>query len=795
MFRNYLKIALRNIVRQKFYSMINIMGLAIGIGCFIMIGLWIKDELSFDKSFKNADRIYRIANDLVTNNVPSHMSQADPRIADHIREDYPEIESVTRMIDFPTLLTYNTTHVFENKAYFVDSSFFRIFSYEFIQGDAEAFKQKNAIVITESIAKRLFGNESPIGKTIFVSNERIRNAENRKTRIITGVIKDSYANAHFYPKVMMVKFGNVDMFEYTYALFKRGYDPKRFEENVWPEINNKWFKEEYAKDAQALTLTLQPLERIHLNSHLLWEHEPTGNMQTVYACSIIAFFILLIAAINYMNLATAKFYDRSREVGVRKIIGATRKQIIAQFLTEAVALAFLALLLSLALVEMSLPLINHFSGKKLTLNLLDPAIALAIIMLTFGVGIVSGLYPAFFVSAVAPIQALKQAANSRRSKATPRKVLVVVQFAFSISMLIATMVVTRQLDFAKKADLGFNNEQVLQVTLTDALASNKTEELKAELLEHPSIKNVSASHNMPGDELYHFYHKFEMADGSLRAKLIPTMLVDYDYQTVLALKLTAGKSFDTAMAANLDSGLYAILNESAVKMLGWKDPIGKKITTGNSGGMKKGYCVGVVKDFHTESLHEPIKPLLFRLTKKQFKFLSIKILPWNMKETIAFIENKMKAFSPGYPFQYAYLNDAFNRQYEREEKQSIMFKWLAGLCIFISCLGLMGLTSFTTGKRNKEISIRKIAGAQMSDILLLLMKDFMKPIIISLVVAIPVSWYLMRQWLNIFAYHIELHWTLFFTAGSAAVLIAILTISVHTFKAANQNPATVLKYE
>jgi putative ABC transport system permease protein len=794
MFKNYLKIAIRNILRHRFYSIINIVGLAIGIACFIMIGMWVQDELSYDKHFTKSDRIYRIANDLLTNGIPSPMAAADPRITEHIRAEYPEVENVARMLNVPTMLTANEKELFETKTFYADSTFFDIFSYDFVEGNPQtALRSREAIVLTESIARKLFGKESPMGKTIYVKNEKTKNE--KLPRLVTGVIKDNKDKAHFIPLVIMSKFRYMDMFEHTYALFKKDYDPQRFVNHVWPELYGKHFKKEYAEDAQGLTLTLQPLTKIHLQSDLLYELEPNGNIYTVYTFSIIAFLILLIAAINYMNLATAKSYDRSREVGVRKVLGATRKQIVIQFLTESTALALLALVLALAFVELTLPFFNKLSEKNMSLNLLQPLTAISVLGLTILLGLLSGAYPAFFVSSFAPIKALKGTMDTTKNKPTLRKALVVVQFSVSIVMLIATIVVTRQLSFVKNKDLGFSREQVLLISLNDPAIRSKTELIKTELLKNPSIRMVSASHNVPGSEMYKFYHKFETPEGNMEARLVTTMLTDYDYHGLMGFQFVAGTPYEKSMMPQLDSSLFIIVNESAVKMLGWKDPIGKNVSTGNSGGLRKGKCIGVIKDFHTASLHEEIPPMVFRLARKGFYFLSIKISTGNIPGTINYVEQTMKSFTRGYPFEYSFLDESFNKQYAKDERQHTIFKWFAGLCIFISCLGLMGLASFSTKQRTKEIGIRKISGASVSDIVILISKDFVKLVLIAIIIAIPIAYYAMNKWLQNFAYHIEIGWAIFLVAGVIALLIALATISLHTIRAANKNPAGILKYE
>lgn len=799
MLRNYLLIAIRNILGQKFYAVVNILGLAIGIACFILISLWVKDELSYDKGFKNADRIYRIENSLVTKGVPAPMAAADPRIAEQIRAYYPEIENVTRAYKLPSLISSSDNNVYETDTYFADSTFFDIFSFEFVAGDPKtALQEKGSIVISEEIAAKLFGGAYPIGKAIYINNPKTRTE--KKIKHVTGVIRSNSFPSHFHPRAIVAKFWYMDQFEPTYVLFKKGYDPKRFTSYVWPRMYDSFFRQDYAGDNQELPLyRLEPLTHIHLSGNLWEELEPNGNITTVYIFSAIGLVILLIASINYINLATARSFGRSREVGVRKVLGASRKQIIMQFLTEAVVLSLIALLLALAFVEMTLPIFNTLSDKVLALHIKDPTLLITVLLLAVIVGCLSGLYPAFFISSFQPIKALKGSLDISKHKPTLRRSLVVVQFTLSIIMLVATMVVAKQLHYVKNQDLGFDKNQVLVVSLNDQKANLNKEKIKTALLENPNIDHVSTSFNIPGSEINHTYTSFETSRGMVPI-LINSLFVDYDYVNAMGLKLVEGKGFDSSMIPTLDTCAYAILNESAVKMLGWKHAVGKRISTAKTYGFRYGYCVGVVRDFHVSSLHDSITPLMLALgtmgrPQGKSNFLLVSVKSTAINNTISFIRQVYESFSLGYPFEYTFMDEWFNRQYTKEEKQKILFNWFAGLSIFISCLGLIGLASFSTRQRTREICIRKISGASVLNIVLLLSADFIRLVFIALVIAIPVAYYVMNRWLKGFAYHTDIGWLIFFIAGMLALLIVIATIGIQSFIAANKDPATVLKYE
>ncbi|MBC7864868.1 MAG: ABC transporter permease [Bacteroidia bacterium] len=788
MFRNYIKIAVRNLLRQKFYSAINILGLAIGLACFILIGLWVKDELSYDTHFKNSKRIYRLANDLVTGGISNPMAAAEPLIADQLRKDYPEVENTTRVSQVASLLSYKGKDFYEEKSYYADSTFFSLFDHEFVRGNpATALHSNEAVVITENMAQKLFGSEDPLGKTILLSNSKTK--DTARPRIIAGVIKNYSHKSHLTPEVIISKFKKRDMFEYVYIQLREDYDAERFKTKIWPALFEFW-KKDYGPDNQYLDLILQPLESIHLEPHLNFEIEPGGNKTHIYVFSVIGIFILLIAAINYMNLATARSYNRSKEVGMRKVLGSSKKQLIIQFLAESIVLSLLALVFALALVEIILPFFNDFSEKKLSLNLIDPATLLTVFLLALSVGVVAGAYPAFFISSFVPVKALKKTGDHSKNKPTLRKALVIVQFSLSIIMIIATMVVSDQLDFVKNKNLGFNKDQVLLVELSDPLIRKKSDILKEELLKNPDISNVAASLTIPVGGLNRFDYDFERSTG-MTPTLISAMSVDYNYIDMMGIKIIDGTGFEKSMADHLDSSIFMLVNEAAVKFFEWKKPVGKKIGKR----YKKGNCLGVVKNFHIASLHEAIEPMVLVLGKRNFNWLSIKISGKNIPKTISYVENKFKSMSSGYPFSYSFLDESFNKQYKEEEKRNVLFSCFACICIFISCLGLMGLASFATHQRTKEIGVRKISGASVSEIVYLLSKDFIRLVLIALIIAIPVAYYAMNQWLQNFAYHTTINWLIFVFSGLTAIIIALLTISFHTIKAANQDLVAVLKCE
>lgn len=797
MFKNYLLIAIRNLNHQRFYAALNILGLAIGITGFILAALWVKDELSYDRHFRNADRIYRMECSLITDGVPEPMAAADPRITDRVRRQYPEVGTIARLYKVPSLLSYNNEKKYLQDTYYADSTFFNIFSYSFAEGNPEtALLKEGSIVITQAVALQLFGTGKVLGRSIYVNNTRTK--DKPRTFRITGVLKDDDRPSHLHPQAIVAKFRRIETVEVTYILFNEDYDIASFRKTIWEPMYASFFRQDYYKDGQDITFDrFQPLTRIHLGGNK-WEDVGTnGDIALLYVFSAIAIIILIIACINYINLATARSFMRAREVGVRKVLGATTRQLMFQFLTESVVLCLIALMLALSFSEMALPYFNALAGKTLSLPTGNIVFITSIALFVIILGIASGLYPAFSIVSYQPARSL-QDINSPR-KLTLRKVLVVVQFSITIIMLIATFIIARQLSYVKRYDLGFDNDRILLVYLNDQKVNAQKEAFKDSILRHPSVIRVSAAYNIPGSETNHTYINFE-TDKGFSPKLVNSMFVDYDYINVMGLTLLQGRNFDSAMLPTLDTSAYLIANESAAKMLGYKNIIGKKLETGYFYGQRKGRIIGVVKDFHASSLRDTIRPLFLILgtvgrPEGKTNFLSIKIKSEDLFNTIRYVHNVYEAFGQGSPFRYTFLDEEFNRQYQNEEKQKTLFNWLAGLSIFISCLGLIGLTSFFMRQRTKEICIRKISGATIGDMLWLVSGDFIRLVLVSLLIASPIAYIIMQQWLNNFAYHIAISWWVFAIAFIIMLSLVVITVFVQLLFAFYKNPASVLRYE
>lgn len=792
MFKNYLKIAIRNMMRNKLYSVINVMGLSIGIACFILIALWVKDELSYDRQFAHADRIYRIGNVLYTSDIPTAMAGADGRLASFIWEQYPQAGSVTRVLNVPGIVQHGNKTIYEKRSFYVDTSFFSVFSLEFVERLPDSLlKRRQSVVISDKMAIRLFGTTHVLGREVLLNNEKTKD-ECRSFKIV-GVTKSLGRNTHFHPEVMILRYWYLESFEQTYVLLNEGFSTRRFEEEVWGPIYEKYYKDEYHGDKQDLSLDMVPLTAIHLSANVWGDFEQNNKRSAVMIFTAIGLLILVVAAINYTNLATARSYDRAREVGVRQLLGATRRHIVLQFLVESVLVALLAALPALAIVEVALPYFNTLADKAISLATLDGWSIGGVVVTVWLVGVASGIYPAFFIASYTPVKALKGVPGSSGRSSKLRQGLVVVQFALSVIMLIATLVMGRQLDFVHRRNLGFDKEQIIVVNIDDPTMRTRIKELKQKLLLHPGILKVAGSYNIPGDELNHSYLKFQVGD-SMKPILINSMFVGTDYPDLLNLELKEGQWFDSSMVPRLDSNSFVLVNESAMKLLGWKHGAGKRVESGYTYGYRQGHCVGVVKDFHAQSLREPITPMYLGLSRKM-RFLSVKIKAAQTDEVIRYVKNVYENWANGYPFVYSFQDESFARQYDTDMRRHVLFQWFASLCIFIACLGLMGLVSLATRHRTREICVRKVAGASVGDIVLLLTKDFMKLIFLAFMVALPLSYLLMNNWLDGFAYHVSLSWDVFFISSMMALVIALLTISVHTLIAANKDPAKVLSYE
>ena len=807
MIRNYLKIAFRNLSKQIGFTFINIAGLAIGLTFFLLIGLYVNDELSYDRFNKNADRIYRATRIFKSNDgtVSLHLGHLAPPFLRHLKNDFSEIEQITRLLDATYVFNVLSRPESPEKKYqelnmfFADANVFKVFSINLLSGNpAKALENPFTVVLSKPMAKKYFGEENPIGRQLKV--------DNKYELTVSGVFEPMPSQSHFHANFLFSMntlndnrmFGKEGMDNdwggnafATYLLMPKGYDISKLESRV------KAFLDEHipgGKGSQWTDLTFQKLTDIHLRSHLDSEHEANGDIKSVYIFSAIAFFILLIACINYMNLATARSAGRAKEVGLRKVVGALRSQLVGQFLSESLLLTIISLAIALIAIVLLIPVLNDFSGKSLTLgSLLDVKFIVLILGVIFFTGILSGSYPAFFLTAFQPVEVLKGKIKNAMQNGRLRQVLVVMQFSIACILIISTVIVYKQLSFMLTDNAGYKKDQVI-VMKNDRNASFDFEAFKQELKRQAGVKNVSTSSRTPTDRLRDFQGaKVEKGDSlAPTTAVIKSLQIDYDFLSTYEIKVVAGRDFSREFKSD-DSAAY-ILNETAVKAIGWKnnaDAIDKIFEYGD----RKGRIVGVVKDFHFESMHQEIAPIVMSVNKGKDHWLSIKLAAGDFPHTISDIEKTFKAYVPDGIFSYQFLDEQFNKQYEAELKQRSLFMIFAGISIFISCLGLFALAAFMAEQRRKEIGVRKVLGASVGSITSLLSRDFIKPVVLSILIASPIAWYAMSMWLTDFAYKVAIEWWIFPTAGALAVIIAMLTVSYQAVSAALMNPVKSLKSE
>ena len=795
MFKNYFKIALRNVLKNKVYSFINIIGLAIGLAGFILISILIKNELGYENFNKKIDRIYRVVeiqnqNGIGKLNVAVTMGPLSPALKNY----FPEIESSARLKPMPSVFCkIGSESFYEDELSFADPSVFDIFTIPFVEGNPKtALDAPQSLVISQSIAKKYFGNKNPIGKTIlfdtFIGKWKFT---------VTGVIRDYPKNSHIFfnmlapykfleNKLSWLKSWGTNSLG-TYILLKNQANVTEVERK-FPEF----LKNTLPKDNQSdLQMYLQSLKDVHLYSgnitYQTYMHNE-GSAETVYIFSLIALFILLIACINFMNLATARSSKRIKEIGMRKVLGSSRKKLIYQFIGEAIFISFIAFFISIFIVELALPLFKNIFEDRIIFNYSGSiTFLLELIGITFLVGLISGSYPAIFLSKFQPAQSLKGAIPSKIKESFLRKILVILQFSIAITLMICTGIVTSQMNFIRDKNLGFNKEHVIYLPIRSKDTKEKLNLLKSELLNNPQIISSAAGAGLSGASGSEGTVTVAGTNGQTKL-MMRYSYVDPDYIKTMQMKIVQGRNFSTLHSG--DSTSSVIINETAVKKFGWKNPIGKQF---EDNPVKT--VIGVVKDFNFFSLHSAIGPLIMSIQPDQFNYLLIRIKPGNIPATVNFIENTWKSIVPGQPFDYSFLDKHFNEIYKDDQQTGQMFEFFSFLAIFIACLGLFGLSSYTVEQRTKEIGVRKVLGASVGGVVLLLSKDFLKLVLAAVVVAAPISYFEMSNWLQDFAYRIKIEPFVFILVGLLVFAIAIITISFQAIKAATANPVESLKYE
>ncbi|MDD9948009.1 MAG: ABC transporter permease [candidate division Zixibacteria bacterium] len=803
MLRNYLTIALRNLLRHKGYSAINVLGLAIGIACCILIMLYVQDELSYDRYHEKRDRIYRLAESATVAGRPIEAAITPAPWAPVLAEEYPEIERITRIKPPGSrwLIRYKENRFYERYFIFADSSVFDIFTIPLVQGDAgSVLAEPHAVVLSESMVDKYFGDENPIDKVI--------TGDDLYKFTVKGIMRDMPGNSHLHfdflasyaslapnnlynePATMQTQGFNHDL--YTYLLLREGAAPEDLE-SKFPAFLDKHLGDQLDGTGIVAKPFLQPIRDIHLGSNMEGEFGPNSDIRYVYIFSSLAVFILLIACVNFMNLSTARSARRAQEVGIRKVLGAQRPQLIRQFTGESILLAVIALGAALGLVHLLLPQFSLLSGKALQMDYGSAWLVPTLVGITLLTGIAAGGYPAFILSSFKPVAVLTGALKAGASHAVFRKVLITFQFMVSIIMIIGTFVVLDQLEYMQNKHLGFDEENVVIARLPDAEAIKGYPAFKSAILQYPEILNVSTSSSIPGEQpsITLMTPEGVPVEQSPAFQLIRT---DYGFTETLGIEIVEGRTFSREFGSDSDG---CLINMATMQSLGWENPIGKTMRwAGAPDSIPSFEVIGVMADFHNKSLHQPIEPLVLLMLSEASSYMEIRIQGNSVARGLEILEEEWRKIYPGHPaMEYSFLDADLDQLYIAEQRMGSVFIAGAVLSIFIACLGLLGLSSFMAEQRTREIGVRKVLGATIANVILLLSRDFTRLILLAFVVGAPLGYYVMRTWLDDFPYRAELNPGVFVLSGLAALLIAWLTVGYQAFKAAASNPADALHGE
>ncbi len=818
MLQNYFRIAWRNLMKNKIFSFINIFGLCAGLVCCMMISIYILHETSYDKYQKNAESIYQVGTIFVNNGEDHRTPNTPAPVGAALQQDFPEVQQSVRLMGLfaedKTLMQYHekngqTKSFYETKGFLTDSTFFRMFTYNFIEGDGEnALNEPRTIVLSEEIAKKIFGNEPALNKLVHISSST--NGDN--DYLVTGVFRPNDQPSHIdgsfflsmnggniedYIKRNGASFATNNMF-FTYIKLRKGADPKKLEAQ-FPAFIDKYAGKELASLDFKKKQFLLPLTKIHLESGVDSDVTPSGSLTYLYILGSIALFTLLIACINFMNLSTARSSKRSAEVGIRKVLGAEKSSLVRQFLGESIFMSFLAFLLAIVITITLLPAFNAISGKNISISIEKNGWLFgAFLLMSVLAGLLAGSYPAFYLSSFKPVKVLKGKFSNSLAAISLRKGLVVFQFIISVVLIIAAVVIANQMQYLRSADLGFDKDRQVIIPLRSQVAKKIGPALKADLKKLSGIKDVGESFYNPGrfnPSDNSFYKEGQTMQDGKRTRL---NVVDENYLQTLNLHVVAGRLYSEAYPSDTAGGRI-ILNETAIKEMGFKnaqDAIGKKVYSTYNGETNDREVIGVVNDFHFEDLHLPITPFGFlRNDNDQYNYMLVHAAPGNIGNLLKAIGDRWKKFNPNEPFEYSFLDQDFQKNYESEIRLASIVNYFTIIAILISCLGLFGLATFSAEQRIKEIGVRKVLGASVTNIVTLLSKDFLKLVAISIVIASPVAWFVMNKWLQDFAYRIDISWVVFAITTFVALFIAIATISFQAIRAAIANPVKSLRTE
>jgi putative ABC transport system permease protein len=813
MLRNFFKTAIRNLVRHKAFSFINIIGLSIGLAAFIMIAMWVFDELSYDRFHENADSIYRVERNITYEGQTFFVPVTGAIYGPTIRQDYPEVVNMVRIDPMSLSVEGPDKTRFNEMLLYVDTSFFQMFTFPLKVGDPKtALTEPRSLVLSDIAAKRFFGDEDAMNKTL-----RIDFDGEMVPYKVTGILEKLPSNKHFDFEILASFSTLEDIFSeerlntwlsnylYTYVQLNTGTDKKEVETKLDGLVEEKIlpaymaYSQTKEDTENSIHLFLRPLTSIHLKSGLMWDIEVQGDIKTVFIFSIVALLILLIAAFNFMSLSTAQSGSRALEVGIRKTVGSSKQLLVGQFVGESILTALLAFIIALGLINIFLPAFNDLTGKSLSMYMfLEPGKLLVLLLIVTGTGFLSGIYPAFYMSAVKPIKVLKGRLQTGGGKFSFRQVLVVIQFSISIALIIGTFTALRQMNFMQNKPMGYNKENIMVLPVESNDVITHFESFKADLLKNPLIINVAGSQKVPAEREY--------SDSGWETDLKNEMFlsrffaVDFGFIETYELEMAAGRPFDEKLST--DKHFKVIINETAAKKLGYVSPeeaIGGKW---NSEWVSEridsnsvGKVIGVVKDFHFQSLKNKIEPLTLFIYDDWINRISIRYADGKEKEAIAFVEQIWKDHFPDVQYHYEFINDYLRTFYKAEAKLQTILLVFTILAIFIASLGLFGLAIYIARQKIKEIGVRKAMGASEGSIVLMLSKTFTRWVILANLIAWPVAWYFMNEWLSSFSYRIQLNVWTFLIAGLAALFIALITISYRSWMAAKRNPVEALRYE
>ena len=795
MIKNYFLIAVKHLKKQKVFSFINILGLTVGITCCFLIFLFILNETSYDNFHKNGKDIYRVMRVGNDNGERREIPYLSPAYSPALLNDYPDaIQQSVRIMKDNDLISYNNISFNEQNIYLTDDNFFRIFDFKLRKGDpATVLKDPNSVVLTETAAKKYFGNDDPIGKIVeFNKDQQLK---------VTGIAKDVPVNSHLqFDMVIPLELLRPTQAEFftnwpnnslfTYVQLNPAVDPKNLEQR-FPAFMDKYLGEFYATAGFKMGLTIKPLKEIYFATDRLDGSVKHGNKKMVYIFMSIAILILIIACINFINLATARATDRSKEVGLRKVMGAVRKQLVTQFMMESVLYAIVACILSIGLVKLLMPAYTNLLGYELPTFWNNPLVYAFMLGIIIIVGLLAGSYPALLLSSFKPIESLRGKLKRGNSGAFFRKGLVVFQFSISVLLIICVSIIMSQMNYLKNTDLGFEKEQSLIVKFDNLNISRNKLSFKEAIKNIPAVQSVSLMSGEPGG--FHDRYSFETQAKPDEKLMFSTEFTDLDFAKTLGIKIIAGR--DLSKDYGTDSAQSVLINRKAAQTLGYtpEQAIGKWIRNVGRDSLRRN-IVGVVEDYHYVSLKEPIGPLVISPGRDR-RLALIKIKTSEIQSTISSIKKVYATYAADYPFEYNFLDEKFDRLYRTEARQQTVLGVFSVLAIFIACLGLFGLASYTALKRTKEIGVRKVLGSSVQNICFLLSKDLLKPVLIGTLIAIPVSYYAMNKWLEGFAYRISFQWWMFAIAILAAFTIALLTVGFQAVKAALANPIKSLRTE